>query len=241
MNNASTARSPYRRGEHNDVPGVVAVMRTRDAEDRSDTDLLLAVCDDEWAFPEFYRRHFFDLAGWLFRRTSDAEAANGIANEAMAKAFSWAIKPGREPVVYPRAWIFTIARNELGRWRKVGELETPVADDFGFPQQLKTLDSSRSPNTPISMRRSTRCQTTKLLHSSWPTATGTRPTRLPRRSADRAKPRRRSCSVRQSALGIGSPHEPRRAAQRPIRMDVRSPASPGGSEDRAKPHRDVAR
>ena len=111
--------------------------RFRSAEDRTDTDLLLHVIDDEWAFPEFYRRHFFDLAGWLYRRTNDAEAANGIANEAMAKAFSWATKPGREPILHPRAWIFTIARNELGRWRRAGEIETPVADDFGFSQAVE--------------------------------------------------------------------------------------------------------
>jgi len=113
------------------------MTRARSIEDRTDTELLLTVVDDEWAFPEFYRRHFFDLAGWLFRRTADAEAANGIANEAMAKAFSWSMKPGRDPIVYPRAWIFTIARNELSRWRKAGELETPVANDFGFPQAVE--------------------------------------------------------------------------------------------------------
>lgn len=111
--------------------------RSNDPADRSDTELLRDVARDEWAFPEFYRRHFFDLAGWLYRRTRDAEAAHGIANEAMAKAFSWAMKPGREDVEHPRAWIFTIARNELARWRKIGELETPVADDFGFPQAVE--------------------------------------------------------------------------------------------------------
>lgn len=110
------------------------MSRSRSTKDRTDSELLAHVFDDEWAFPEFYRRHFFDLAGWLCRRTGDAEAAHGIANESMAKAFSWAMKPSREPVQFPRAWIFTIARNELGRWRRAGEVETLVSDDFGFPQ-----------------------------------------------------------------------------------------------------------
>ncbi len=113
------------------------MSRSNSASERSDTELLRSVATDEWAFAEFYRRHFFDLAGWLYRRTNDAEAAHGIANEAMAKAFSWAIKPGRDDIIHPRAWIFTIARNELGRWRRLGELETPVADDFGFPQAVE--------------------------------------------------------------------------------------------------------
>ena len=117
--------------------GSAEVKRTKFDEDRNDTALLRDVFDDEWAFPEFYRRHFFDLAGWLYSRTGDAEAAHGIANEAMAKAFSWAIKPGRDDIEYPRAWIFTIARHELGRWRRVGEVETPVADGFGFPEAVE--------------------------------------------------------------------------------------------------------
>jgi len=115
------------------------MTRSRTTRERTDTELLRAVSDDEWAFPEFYRRHFFDLAGWVFRRTGDAEASHGIANEAMAKAFSWAVKPGREDIDHPRAWIFTIARHELGRWRRIGDLETPVADNFGFPDSVEDV------------------------------------------------------------------------------------------------------
>ena len=110
----------------------MATKKDRDLARMDDVELLAAVPDDEWAFPEFYRRHFFDLAGWMYRRTGDAEAAHGIANEAMAKAFQFAVKPRRRPVEHPRAWLFTIARRELGRWRERGELETPTAEDLGL-------------------------------------------------------------------------------------------------------------
>lgn len=98
----------------------------------TDTALLAAVPENQWAFPEFYRRHFFDLAGWLFRRTSDANTAHALANEAMALAFQWAVKPNRKTVDHPRAWVFTIARNELIRWRKKGWVETSASDDVGL-------------------------------------------------------------------------------------------------------------
>ncbi len=98
----------------------------------TDTELLAAVPDSEWAFPEFYRRHFFDLAGWMFRRTHDAQTAHALANESMALAFQWAMQPNRKRVEYPKAWIFTIARNELVRWRSKGSLETPASDDVGL-------------------------------------------------------------------------------------------------------------
>lgn len=97
-----------------------------------DASLLQLVPTDEWAFPEFYRRHFFDVAAWMYRRTGDAESAHGLANESMAKAFQFAVKPRRREVEHPRAWLFTISRRELGRWRERGRLETPMADDLGL-------------------------------------------------------------------------------------------------------------
>jgi len=106
--------------------------RTTNRVDSTDVELLAACPYDEWAFPEFYQRHFLDVAGWVFRRTSDAEAAHGIANEAMARAYQFSIKLNRRPVDYPKAWVFTIARRELWRWRERGKLETPVSDDIGL-------------------------------------------------------------------------------------------------------------
>lgn len=101
----------------------------------TDVELIAAVPFDEWAFPEFYRRYFFHLAGWMYRRTNDAEAAHGLANEAMAKAFQYSVKPSRRAVEHPRAWMFTIGRRELAKWRERGELETPTADDIGLTIQ----------------------------------------------------------------------------------------------------------
>ncbi|GEM_PF-5464307 len=104
----------------------------RDYESLPDSDLLRLVPTDEWAFPEFYRRHFFGLAAWLFKRVHDPELAHGLASESMARAFATTVKPGARTVEYPRAWLFTIARNELSRWRRKGQLETPVADGLGL-------------------------------------------------------------------------------------------------------------
>lgn len=106
--------------------------RSRDLSSMTDTELLAAVPYEQWAFPEFYRRHFFDVAGWMFRRTHDAGTAHALANEAMALAFQWAVKPNRAEVEFPKAWVFTIARHELARWRKRGMVETPASDDVGL-------------------------------------------------------------------------------------------------------------
>ena len=58
----------------------MATKKDRDLARMDDVELLAAVPDDEWAFPEFYRRHFFDLAGWMYRRTGDAEAAHALGD-----------------------------------------------------------------------------------------------------------------------------------------------------------------
>src|SRR4051794_19899157 len=54
----------------------------------SDEALLLAARRDADAFAEFYRRHARPLAGFLVRRTGDAEAAADLLAETFAPALS---------------------------------------------------------------------------------------------------------------------------------------------------------
>ncbi len=93
-----------------------------DAASLDDVELLAAVPHDEWAFPEFYRRHFFDLAGWLYRSTEDALAAHHLAVEAMASAFRSAVMPRRRKLKAPREWVFGLALDGLIAWRERGEV-----------------------------------------------------------------------------------------------------------------------
>jgi len=57
-------------------------------ERSSDEALLLAARRDAEAFAEFYRRHARPLAGYLVRRTGDAEAAADLLAETFASALT---------------------------------------------------------------------------------------------------------------------------------------------------------
>jgi DNA-directed RNA polymerase specialized sigma24 family protein len=67
--------------------------------------LLLAARRDAAAFAEFYRRHARPLAGFLVRRTGDAEAAADLARGDAA------------------GWLYGIARHQLARRARRGSVE----------------------------------------------------------------------------------------------------------------------
>ena len=58
------------------------------ADDRTDSDLLLASRADPATFVELYRRHAEDLLRYFARRTLDPEAAAELTAETFAEAFA---------------------------------------------------------------------------------------------------------------------------------------------------------
>jgi RNA polymerase sigma factor (sigma-70 family) len=81
-------------------------------ERADDAELLARSGADAQAFAVFYRRHERLIAGWLIRRTRDAEVTADLTAEVFAAAYLAAprFRAGPEPAA---AWLLGIARNKL--------------------------------------------------------------------------------------------------------------------------------
>lgn len=104
----------------------------RELAAESDFELIARAPLDQWAFPEFYRRHFFGLAGFVMTRVGDAEIAHSLANEAMARGLEHAIERGREPIIDPPAWIYELTLRLLDDFRRTGVLGTEAMARVGL-------------------------------------------------------------------------------------------------------------
>ena len=82
------------------------------AEQRSDSDLLLAARTCSEPFGTFYERHVASVLAFFRRRVSGPEEAFDLTAETFAAALASVHRydPGPEP---PRAWLFAIARHKL--------------------------------------------------------------------------------------------------------------------------------
>jgi RNA polymerase sigma factor (sigma-70 family) len=82
------------------------------AEQRSDSELLIGARTSSEQFGVFYERHFAAVLAFFRRRVSGAEEAFDLTAETFAAALASVprFEPGPEP---PRAWLFGIARNKL--------------------------------------------------------------------------------------------------------------------------------
>ncbi len=90
-------------------------------DSRSDAELLLASRADPEAFGEVYRRNVEAVLGWSYRRTGCAETAADLTAETFAQAFL-SRRRYRSTGAPARAWLFGIARNELGRLARRGRV-----------------------------------------------------------------------------------------------------------------------
>lgn len=98
---------------------------------RSDEALLLAARRDADAFADFYRRHARPLAGFLVRRTGDAEAAADLLAETFAAALTGLDRfdPARGDAV---GWLYGIARHQLARRARRGAVEDRARRRLGM-------------------------------------------------------------------------------------------------------------
>jgi DNA-directed RNA polymerase specialized sigma24 family protein len=122
--------------------------------DRSSDDaLLLAARRDAEAFAEFYRRHARPLAGYLLRRTGDAEAAADLLAETFAAALTGLNRfdPGRGDGA---GWLYGIARHQLARRARRGAVEERARRRLGMERlelddaDLRARDHRRIPRRP---------------------------------------------------------------------------------------------
>src|SRR6476620_4941047 len=84
----------------------------RNAEQRSDAQLLVAARTCSESFGVFYERHFASVLSFFRRRTPGPEEAFDLAAEIFAAALASVplFQPGPEPA---QAWLFAIARHKL--------------------------------------------------------------------------------------------------------------------------------
>jgi len=103
-------------------------------DERSDTELLLASRAEPVAFVELYRRHAEDLLRYFARRTLDPEAAAELTAETFAEAYS-SRRNYRDTGVNGVAWLYGIARHQLGRFFRTGRIEAAARWRIGLPQE----------------------------------------------------------------------------------------------------------
>jgi DNA-directed RNA polymerase specialized sigma24 family protein len=104
-------------------------------DQRSDAALLLASRDDPAAFVELYRRHAEDLLRYFARRTLDPKAAAELTAETFAEAFASRARYSYVTGVNGVAWLYGIARHQLGRFFRAGRIDAAARKKIGLPMR----------------------------------------------------------------------------------------------------------
>jgi RNA polymerase sigma factor (sigma-70 family) len=103
-------------------------------DERSDTELLLASRAEPVAFVELYRRHAEELLRYFARRTLDPEAAAELTAETFAEAYA-SRRNYRDTGVDGVAWLYGIARHQLGRFFRTGRIDAAARRRIGLPRE----------------------------------------------------------------------------------------------------------
>lgn len=112
-------------------------------DDRTDTELLLESREDPEAFAALYRRHAEEILRYFARRTLDPEAAAELTAETFAQAFA-SRRTYRDQGVDGVAWLYGVARNQLGRFFRTGRVDGAARRKLGMPERdLQSEDYER--------------------------------------------------------------------------------------------------
>ena len=103
-------------------------------DERTDSQLLIASGEDPGAFTELYRRHAEDLLRYFAKRTLDPEAAAELTAETFAQAFA-SRTSYRDQGVNGVAWLYGVARNQLGRFFRDGRVDAAARRRLGMPER----------------------------------------------------------------------------------------------------------
>lgn len=101
--------------------------------DLSDEELLSRAASDPELFSALYRRHGRGVLTFLVRRTFDPELAADLMAETFAQAFASRARFTPNGAGSASAWLYTIARRQLGRSRRSARAETKARDRLGIP------------------------------------------------------------------------------------------------------------
>ena len=112
-------------------------------DQRRDTELLTVSATEPAAFGVLYRRHAEDLLRYFARRTLDPEAAAELTAETFAEAFA-SRTSYRDTGANGVAWIYGIARHQLGRFFRSGRVSANARRRLGMPErELPPADYER--------------------------------------------------------------------------------------------------
>ena len=127
--------------------------------ERTDTELLLASREDPDSFTELYRRHAEDILRYFARRTLDPEAAAELTAETFAQAFA-SRQTYTDTGVNGVAWLYGVARHQLGRFFRAGRVDSAARRRLGMPERplppMTTNGSRTSSTSSPSRTRSSR-------------------------------------------------------------------------------------
>ena len=111
-----------------------ASIGRRVEDQRSDSELLTASAAEPGVFTELYRRHAEDLLRYFARRTLDPEAAAELTAETFAQAFA-SRTTYRDTGANGVAWIYGVARHQLGRFFRSGRVDRAARRRLGMPER----------------------------------------------------------------------------------------------------------
>ncbi|MDP9331123.1 MAG: sigma-70 family RNA polymerase sigma factor [Actinomycetota bacterium] len=109
------------------------------ADERTDAEILLASQTDPAAFTELYRRHAEDILRYFARRTLDPEAAAELTAETFAAALATRANY-TDMGVNGVAWLYGIARNQLGRFFRNQTVTAASRRRLGMPERQLAPD-----------------------------------------------------------------------------------------------------
>jgi RNA polymerase sigma-70 factor, ECF subfamily len=101
---------------------------------RSDTELLVASRSDPSAFVEVYRRHADELLRFFAGRVLDPEVAAELTAETFAEAFA-SRGSYRDTGADGVAWIYGIAKHQMGRFFRRGRVDSAARRRIGIPER----------------------------------------------------------------------------------------------------------
>jgi len=108
-------------------------------DERSDIELLLASRVEPVAFVELYRRHAEDVLRYFARRTLDPEAAAELTAETFAEAYA-SRRNYRDTGANGVAWLYGIARHQLGRFFRTGTIDAAARRRIGIAREALPAD-----------------------------------------------------------------------------------------------------
>lgn len=100
----------------------------------TDAELLVLSGEQPEAFGTLYRRHAEDLLRYFARRTLDPESAAELTAETFAEAFASRGR-FRDRGSGGAAWLYGIARHQLGRYLRAGAVDARARRRLGMPER----------------------------------------------------------------------------------------------------------